>query len=189
VQPKNAQPKNAHSQKRSRKAAKGAVRSHQSFIAVSSVSPVDAGRRRYSRDTTKESRLNHRSSLIILTLIGTLLGAGVAAGAQATSQPTDVAPGAPAPAEHHHASMLKMALAGLNVTPAEKAQIRAAEQKFKASKQTSTPETRAQLKADIEAALTPDQRTGFESNMKTMMAQRRAARRAGTANAPAPAAT
>ncbi len=124
----------------------------------------------------------NRTHLTIITLIATLLGASVAANAQSDNAPAD----APPPA--HHMNLMQRAMVGIALTSSEQTQIQAAEQKFRDSRKTATPETRADLKADIEAALTPDQRTQFDGNMKSIRAEMRAKRRAAE-SAPAPTAT
>ena len=136
---------------------------------------------RYRQQTAKESPVN-RTHLTLLTLIGTLLGASVAANAQSNAAPAD------APPPHgHRMNMLARAMQGITLTPAEQSQVDAAQEKFRASRKTATPETRADLKSDIEAALTPAQRTQFETNIKTIRAEMRANRAAG--GAPNPSAT
>ena len=121
----------------------------------------------------------NRTHLTVLTLIATLLGASVAASAQDAPASTD------APPPHgHRMSMMARALQGIALSPNAQDQIDAAQQKFRASKKTATPETREDYKAEIEAALTPAQRLQFETNIKTMRAQMRADRAAagGAAN-------
>ena len=119
--------------------------------------------------------MNHRSIFTVLTLIGTLLGASVAANAQQQG-----APGAPMPG---HRGMMARAMDGIALTPAEQSQIGAAMAKFKASRKTSTPETHRDLRADVEAALTPAQRTQFEGNIRSLRAQMKAERNAAPPNA------
>lgn len=126
--------------------------------------------------------MNHRYTLSLFALAGTLLGAGVAAEAQ-TTQPQPP-PNAPAGAPRHHHGMMGRAMAGLNLSDAQKGQIRAAREKFKASQSTNTPETHQQLMSDVEGAMSPTQRTQFEGNLKTMRAQMRAERRDQGAPAP-----
>ena len=120
----------------------------------------------------------NRTHLTILTLIGTLLGASVAANAQSNPAPAD----APPPHHGHRMNMLARAMQGITLTPAEQSQVDAAQQKFRAARKTATPETLKDLKGDIEAALTPAQRTQFESNIASIRAQRRAQQQAGSGN-------
>jgi len=124
----------------------------------------------------------NRTHLTIIALIGTLLGASVAASAQSDNAPGDAAP------PGRHMNIMQRAMQGITLSPSEQSQIEAAEQKFRDSRKSATPETRADLKADIEAALTPEQRTQFDGNIKTIRAQMRAKRRAAE-SAPAPSAT
>ncbi len=121
--------------------------------------------------------MNHRPTLTGIALIATLLGASLAANAQEQADPN--APTQPQMQTHpHHRSLMARALDGMTLTPSEHAQIRAAMAKFKASRKTSTPETRRDLQADVEAALTPDQRTQFESNVRTARLRMKAERKA-----------
>jgi Spy/CpxP family protein refolding chaperone len=123
----------------------------------------------------------NRTHLTIITLIGTLLGASVAANAQSDSAPA-------APQHGHRMNLMQRAMQGITLTSSEQTQVQAAQQKFHESRKTATPETRADLKADIEAALTPDQRTQFDANIKTIRAQMRAERKAAE-NAATPSTT
>jgi Spy/CpxP family protein refolding chaperone len=123
----------------------------------------------------------NRTHLTILTLIGTLLGASVAANAQSDNA-------AAAPPHGHRMNLMQRAMQGITLTPNEQTQVQAAQQKFHESRKTATPETRADLKADIEAALTPDHRTQFDANIKTIRAQMRAERKA-VENAATPSTT
>jgi Spy/CpxP family protein refolding chaperone len=124
----------------------------------------------------------NRTHLTIITLIGTILGASVSACAQSDNAPADAAPSG------HRMNIMERAMQGITLTPSEQTQIQTAEQKFRDSRKTATPETRADLKADIEAALTPAQRTQFDGNIKTIRAQMRAQRKARE-NEPAPTST
>ncbi len=132
--------------------------------------------------------MNHRTHLTALALIGTLLGAGCAAGAQSASNgtgPDNAAPAAPAAHGRMHGGLLGRAMAGLDLTDDQKARIKDARMKFRASRQTSTPETREQYMADVESSMTADQKTRFESNLRSLRAQMRADRNNGTNQPPA----
>jgi Spy/CpxP family protein refolding chaperone len=134
-------------------------------------------------ETYKGVVVIHRSHLTLLALIGTLLGAGVAANAQSAPSP---APGYDQPAGPggHRRSPMDRAMDGIDLSPTQQSQVRAAETKFKELRHTATPETRRELIADVEAALTPGQRSQFESNLKAIRAQMRGQRHEGEAVTP-----
>ncbi len=113
----------------------------------------------------------NRTHLTVLALIGALLGATLAANAQSDPQSGD------APPPHaRHMNLMERAMQGITLSPTEQSQVQAAMQKFRASRKTQAPETRADLKADVDAALSPAHRTQFESNIKAIRAQMRADR-------------
>ncbi len=120
----------------------------------------------------------HRTHLTVLTLVGTLLGAGVAASAQSAPTPAPGYGQPPGPGGHRRSPMDR-AMEGLDLSPAQLSQIQAAKSKFKEMRHTATPETRRELMSDVEAALTPVQRTQFEGNLKAIRAQMRAQRHEG----------
>ncbi len=129
----------------------------------------------------------NRHYLALPALLGALLGATVAAHAQGvpTPQPAVSAPsaaGAPGtqPRKHRGNRMMR-ALRNVGLSSAQQTQVRAAMQSFRASRTSGTPETRAQLKANIENILTPAQRTQFEA-----ATQRKARAGAQPENSPQP---
>jgi Spy/CpxP family protein refolding chaperone len=111
--------------------------------------------------------MSNRLILAPLALAGALLGASVAAFAQAAPAPAAApqnADGAPTPAMHHHSKM-RAVLSSLDLTADQQTQIKGFMKSFRDSRQTSTPETRKQLLAQIEGVLTPDQQGKFEAGM------------------------
>ncbi len=112
----------------------------------------------------------NRPYLTIPALIGALLGAGVAAHAQTTPGSPAVfsspVPGGIAVMRAHKGGRMSRALRSLGLSPAQKAQIKAARQSYRSSRGSATPETRAQLRSQIENVLTPVQRTRFDAAMQ-----------------------
>jgi Spy/CpxP family protein refolding chaperone len=60
---------------------------------------------------------------------------------------------------------MRAALSSLDLTADQQTQIKGFMKSFRDSRQTSTPETRKQLLAQIEGVLTPDQQGKFEAGM------------------------
>ena len=114
-----------------------------------------------------------RPYLSVLAIAGALLGGTVAARAQSYPMPTAPAgasanhPGAPAAdGRPHRHNRMREALQNLNLSPAQRGQIRTAFQQFRAARSSATPMTRAQLRNQIEGVLTPTQRLQFETNIR-----------------------
>ena len=122
--------------------------------------------------------MSTRSYLSILTIAGALLGGAVAANAQSYPMPT-AAPGASSSqqgAPNHtgaprHRNRMRTALRNLGLSAAQRGQIQAAFQQFRASRSSATPMTRRQLRDHIEGVLTPAQRQQFEANIRHRSAQ------------------
>lgn|GEM_PF-2227278 len=111
----------------------------------------------------------------ILALAGALPLASVAAFAQSVTPPPYAVPGtgpngAPPPpppgARPHRRSPLQRALAGLALTPGQRARIHTYMAAYRQSRASATPETRAQLIAQIEGVLTPGERTAFVARLQ-----------------------
>jgi Spy/CpxP family protein refolding chaperone len=121
-----------------------------------------------------------RLSLLPFALAGTLLGASVAALAQSTGAPAPAASPAPYAAGSHARHHRGGAFATLGLTPDQRAKLKAIRDQYRASQQSGTPETHAQLRAQIDAVLTPEQRAKLQ-------AYRRAHRHGHGLGAPSPA--
>ena len=118
-----------------------------------------------------------RLFLTPFALAGALLGGCVAAFAQAAPPPAPApaqqqgatppagADGAPNAPPRHHANV-RAALATLDLTSDQQAQVQSFMKSYRASRQTDTPETHKQLMAQIRGVLTPDQQTRFRSAMR-----------------------
>ncbi|MBD5603774.1 MAG: hypothetical protein IAI48_01570 [Candidatus Eremiobacteraeota bacterium] len=106
-----------------------------------------------------------RLFLTPFALAGALLGASVAAFAQAEAPPAPApaAAGAPQAGMHRPHAKMRAALATLNLSSDQRAQIEGFMKSFHDSRRTATPETRKQLIGQIEGVLTPDQQTAFET--------------------------
>jgi len=114
-----------------------------------------------------------RPYLSVLAIAGALLGGTVAAHAQSYPMPTAPAgasanqPTAPTTdGRPRHRGRMREALQNLNLSPAQRGQIRTAFQQFRAAKSSATPMTRAQLRNQIEGVLTQAQRQQFETNIR-----------------------
>jgi len=114
-----------------------------------------------------------RSYLALPALIGALLDSGV--GAYAQTAPTAIPPAISTPASasnpavrahQRRGSRMTRALRTLGLSDTQKAQIKAARQAYRTSRNSATPETSAQLRRQIENVLTPSQRTQFEAAMQ-----------------------
>jgi Spy/CpxP family protein refolding chaperone len=109
--------------------------------------------------------LSNRPLLTPLALAAALLGSGVAAVAQnAPPTPGPAAGGAP-PAHQHHRGRLGRALRSLDLSDAQKAQIRTIVSNAHQAKENGSPTTRQELVQQIEGVLMPDQRRKFEAAM------------------------
>jgi Spy/CpxP family protein refolding chaperone len=116
--------------------------------------------------------MSARPYLALVALAGALFGATVAARAENGPYPLPTAPaadgaqpqvGAPA---HPRRNRLRAALAQLNLSAAQRSQIRSMIRSFRVARQSATPMTRRQLVSNIEGVLTPDQRTQFQTFMR-----------------------
>jgi Spy/CpxP family protein refolding chaperone len=112
-----------------------------------------------------------RPSLALFALAGALIGASVAARA-AAPYPLPTAPaadagqtqaGAPA---HPRRNRFRAALAQLDLSDAQRSQIRTMMQSFRTARKSATPMTRRQLVTNIEGILTPGQRTQLQTLMR-----------------------
>jgi len=115
----------------------------------------------------------NRPYLAFPVLIGALLGTGVGAYAQTapTAAPPAISTPVPGsnPAMRTHkrrGSRMMRNLRALGLSDTQKAQIKAARQSYRTSRNSATPETRAHLRTQIENILTPAQRTQFEATMQ-----------------------
>ena len=109
--------------------------------------------------------MSNRPLLTALALMGALLGSGVAAVAQNAS-PAPAPPAASgAPSSHHHRGRLGRALRSLDLSDAQKAQIRTIMSNARQAKLNGSPTTHQQIVQQIEGVLTPDQRPKFEAAM------------------------
>ncbi|MFZ1126176.1 MAG: hypothetical protein WAN59_13645, partial [Candidatus Baltobacteraceae bacterium] len=79
--------------------------------------------------------------------------------------PVPAASAAPFHHAHHH-SRLARALRSLDLSNAQRTQVRAILGEARQAKQSGTPETRRQVIGKIEAVLTPGQRVKFEAALK-----------------------
>jgi Spy/CpxP family protein refolding chaperone len=121
------------------------------------------------------------SRLVAAVSVAALLGAPFAAFAQ----PAPVAvpsPGAAAPAQrHHHRSPYMHALRSLNLSDAQRQQITTLTQSARSAPRTTDPAVRRanmeKLRAQIDAVLTPAQRTQLQTELKNA---RPASKPAGT---------
>ena len=109
--------------------------------------------------------MSTRPLLTALALMGALVGSGVAAVAQnAPPTPGPAASGA-APSHHHHRGHLGRALRSLDLSDAQKAQIRTIMSNARQAQENGAPPTHQQIVQHIEGVLTPDQRSNFEAAM------------------------
>jgi Spy/CpxP family protein refolding chaperone len=78
------------------------------------------------------------------------------------------APPAPQAGGHHRHRKNRMmaALRGLNLSDDQKTKIEGFMTSYRDSRTSATPETRGQLRAQVESVLTPDQRTQFDTKLK-----------------------
>ncbi len=114
-----------------------------------------------------------RLSFALPALAIGLLGMSAAVLAQSASPypmpPPAAADGAAAAAGahagHHHRNKIMRALKTLDLSDAQKAQIKDVVASYRSSRSTSTPMTRGEMRRKIEATLTPAQRTQFEAQM------------------------
>ncbi|MDQ2857090.1 MAG: hypothetical protein M3R53_00375 [Candidatus Eremiobacteraeota bacterium] len=127
----------------------------------------------------------HKHLYLVFTLAGTLLVAPFAAFAQNAAAP---APNATIPAAgtsgHHRGSAMRHALKTLGLSADQKTRIKEIMTSYRASRHSASPQTRRQLRANIEGVLTPDQRTRFAAAM-----QQQARSRSQGARAPQPVPT
>jgi Spy/CpxP family protein refolding chaperone len=108
-------------------------------------------------------------------LAGSLIAGSAGAFAQTAPQAPAAAPAgdaSPAPdmaAPHHHRNKMMAALSELNLSDDQKAKIKGFMTSFREAHDSATPETRKQLREQVEGVLTPDQRGQFEAQMKHRM--------------------
>ena len=112
-----------------------------------------------------------RPVLSLIALGGALLGASVAAGAQSSPYPMPTAPAAAGPQDQappgaHRKNRMRAALQQLDLSSGQRQQIASMMKSFRASRQSATPMTRKQLRANIEGVLSPEQRNEFETLMR-----------------------
>ena len=139
--------------------------------------------------------------MFILRLLGiAAIAAGLAVPAAALAQQAPPAAGAPVPAgavqpgmhrHGHHPNAFRSALQGLNLSAAQKTQIDQIFAQARGANRNADPATRkanrAKLRAQIEAVLTPAQRTQLQAALR--QARQRHRREAGAWSSPAPYAT
>jgi Spy/CpxP family protein refolding chaperone len=120
----------------------------------------------------KEPFLSKFAFLALPALAGALLGGSAAAFAQSATAPPYAMPGAgpagapPAAYAPRRRSPLQQALRGLALTPGQRARIRNYTAAYRQSRASGVPEKRAQLIAQIEGVLTPDQRSLFATQLR-----------------------
>lgn len=117
--------------------------------------------------------MSNRPCLALPALFAALLGTGI--GAYAQTAPTAAPPAISTPvpgsnpamrAHERRGSRMMRTLQALGLSDSQKAQIKAARQSYRTSRNSATPETKAQLRTQIENTLTPAQRTQFEAAMQ-----------------------
>jgi Spy/CpxP family protein refolding chaperone len=113
-------------------------------------------------------------TFFVLPLLALGLSAGSAgAFAQTAPQAPAAAPAAGTSpdmaAPHRHKNKMMAALRELNLSEDQKAKIKGFMTSFRDARDSATPETRKQLRDQIEGVLTPDQRTQFDAQMKQRM--------------------
>jgi Spy/CpxP family protein refolding chaperone len=111
-------------------------------------------------------------------LLPALAVAAALLSAPALAQTTSASPApaaAPAqPAMHHHSPM-RAALASLDLSDAQKAQLKSIYEQAKTARENGQPISHADLLKQINAVLTPDQRTQFQAALeKARAAQQQA---------------
>ena len=125
-------------------------------------------------------RLGMRNSLVSAALLAAAIVFPSVACAQ--QQPANTAPAAGVQSEHHsrHGGW-RSALRGINLTDAQKQQIKTISQQQRAAMKanpTTDPAARRasmeQLRSQVENVLTPAQRAQFEQNLQQQRAQRQA---------------
>lgn len=124
-----------------------------------------------------------RNRLVSAAVLAAAIVLPTAACAQ--QQPANTAPaavGAPSGSHHHRGAGWRRALHGLNLTQAQKQQIKTIAQQNRAamkSNPATDPAARRanmqQLRTQVENVLTPAQRAQFEQNLQQERAQRQAA--------------
>lgn len=106
----------------------------------------------------------NRHFLAATALVTALCGASAAAQAQAAPALSPASAPSAAPFAHkHHRSRLARALRSLDLSSAERAQIRTILGNARQAKQSGTPLPHRQVLSQIEGVLTPAQRTAFEA--------------------------
>jgi Spy/CpxP family protein refolding chaperone len=93
--------------------------------------------------------------------------------AQNTNQPPAPAPsGAPAAPPHpHHVSPIRVALGSLDLSDAQRAQINTLRGQFKAARENGQPVSRTDMLKQLNAILTPAQRTQLQAAIEKAKAQ------------------
>ena len=108
--------------------------------------------------------------LLAVSLITGSAGAFAQAAPGAPAAPATDASAAPdTAAPHHHKNKMMAALRELNLSDDQKAKVKGFMTSFRDARDSATPETRKQLRDQIEGILTPDQRTQFDAQMKQRM--------------------
>ena len=114
-------------------------------------------------------------------VLGAALSVPAAALAQQTPSPAATAPAYPAAGvsagQHHRRNRFRAALRGLNLSPAQRQQIDQAFARTKAANRNADRTTRRanvqKLRADVEAILTPAQRTQLQAELRKSRGHRR----------------
>ncbi len=110
--------------------------------------------------------------LTLPLLAGSLLATSAAGFAQTASPEPAATPAQNAPAPDsgephgHRKNRMMAALQELGLSDDQKAKIKNCMTAFRDSRDSATPETRKELRGQIEQILTPDQRTRFAAAMK-----------------------
>jgi len=114
--------------------------------------------------------MNFSRLLPSLAIAATMLCAPALA--QNTNQPAAPAPsGAPAPAHPHHISPIRVALGSLDLSDAQRAQLTTLRGQLKAARENGEPVSRADMLKQLNAILTPAQRTQFQAALEKAKAQ------------------
>lgn len=116
----------------------------------------------------------HKRPYLAFALAGTLLSVPLAAFAQNAPSPapssTNAAAGSPG---HQRGGAMRRSLETLGLGADQKSRIKDVMKAYRASRGSASPQTREQLRANVEAVLTPDQRTRFAAAMQEQHARGR----------------
>jgi len=115
--------------------------------------------------------MNFLRLLPSLAIAATMLSAPALA--QNTNQPpAPAASGAPAaPAHAHRISPIRVALGSLDLTDAQRTQIKNLHDQLKTARENGEPVSRADMLKQLNAILTPAQRTQFQAALEKAKAQ------------------